>query len=1275
MAASRDEVIRFIYEVTGNKDLADTAATMLKVGTAGGEASAEVEAFAAKLSEAAAQSKLLGQALNQKAALGDLNTQYAQAVEGLTQLNAQFDRSDTSSRKVTAAFAAAEAKVGALATQLNLQQVALVKTEGALEKAGIDTTNLAGANAKLRTEANAAAVGLGKIGTSATSAGTGAGALSGILTRIGASLQTTRVNIDGFVSGLLRITGIAGGVGAALGALNLGRFFGGAVTSAKDFESELSQVKAVSGATADELKLMRQAAEDASKTTKFSAAEAAGALGELARASGDASAAIAELPATLNLAQAAGLGAADAATILTTAITQFGLSAADATRVSDLFAREANATNDTVEGLGNSLSYVAPLAKQLGLSIEQTTATLGALAEQGFRGERAGTALRNVFSQLLDPTSNFRNALNGLGIEGNDFSSIIVKLGAAGDKGKQALLSLDSEARPAISALVSTGGAGIRRLTEDFKNAAGEAQRTATVMGENFSGASSRLANAFDTLRRALVDPILDPLAKQFDNAAAKVRAFAETSDFDRIKNAVKDFALGATDAIVGFVSSINFTTVSKSLEDFATNAKTFFASVKESGQSTFSALGTAANSISLVFNGIKTAVLLAGAGLTQGLILLQKGLLQTAEGIAFLRGQGDLLKPKFDEIRAEIAGLTAVQDEFNRRAASGADATGKAWDGLTDSVKTSKPALDAAAATQKTIADQLHLTTEQAVRLAQGYLDLPPALQKIAEPGLRAAGVFAKLAEATPKAAAGAASAADALKKAQAAAAGAYNDVSRFAGAGDSTSAAYLKAKAALDQANAAVAALTGTSQQATAASTALAAAQARLGQTHEQLGATAKTAAGDLDVIYQSFLAGTSSIEDVRSAFERYAADLRASVANSDAWQQQVVEDALAVKQSILGLTGTKPQDIQLPTGNFQGFRQEIDAGSQANEKYTQSTEQRSAAIEASSAATEGARGAMASFSYELKGVGEAGVKAFTDIQNAALKFLIEDTGGAGLQLYIEAINSGTEKLNAAIAQQQEAAAALIAQASNTTDEQLAAMAATAGGAEALAAQLRGVNNQFSLIDGQTLSAVQSATSSLASRLDALKQKTEDALQSFLEYSSSVQDELDRQNGNLKSVEQRRFEEDLARLKAQAVASGTLNSQAYNEAVAAANKLHQLKLKQIEEEASAKKKSDDEASARAAESAAKQKADDEESARRLAAAPPSATPPPAPVAVPTGPTTSQHEISIKLGGIEVGSLKGLSSSQLEEFSRQLLPVIIQQIKTAARATGAFGR
>src|SRR5690606_12594939 len=88
---------------------------------------------------------------------------------------------------------------------------------------------------------------------------------------VGKGFDSARRGLNAFASGLLRITGIAGGVSAVLATFNVGRFFGRATESATSFEAALSQVRAVSGATADELLQMRDAAENASETTKFTA--------------------------------------------------------------------------------------------------------------------------------------------------------------------------------------------------------------------------------------------------------------------------------------------------------------------------------------------------------------------------------------------------------------------------------------------------------------------------------------------------------------------------------------------------------------------------------------------------------------------------------------------------------------------------------------------------------------------------------------------------------------------------------------------------------------------------------------------------------------------------------------------------------------------------------------------------------------------------------------------------------------------------------------------
>lgn len=687
MAGSRDEIIRYVYEVTGSKELREVARQLTATGDVSEELESSIREMAdefARLDQAAKAARSIG---GLKAELQETGDKLFLARRALADLNAQFSASDKSSRQVARAFAAAEKSVSDLAREEQRLELALLKANGAVTKAGGDINNLAASEAKLASRTKEVVSAARDFAVQADKASKSTANLEGSTNRLGSMFASAREGLNSFVGGLLRITGIAGAVSAALGAISGARVFGGAIRSAKEFEAALSDIRAVTGATADEMEQMRAASEAASQATAFSAHEAAGALGELARASGSAQAAIAQLPATLNLAQAAGIGASEAANILTTTITQFGLAATDAARVADLFAREANSTQDTVSGLGLAMSYVAPLARQLGMSLEDATATLGALAEQGFRGERAGTALRNVFSALQDPTSKFREALNSLGISGNDFSAILEQLAARGEEGKTALLSLDAAARPAIMSLVNTGGAGLRKLREDLRQAGGEAARTAEVMGQNFAGASSRFGNALDALRRALVQPILEPLAREFDAAANRVRAFIETADFQALAATIRDFAVSAAQALREFVASIDFKSVMESLRGYIDTVGEWFTSLKDNSSKAISALSAAGNTLSTVWNGLQTAILTVAAGITIALSGIIKGVERAVRALALMQGGNLELTIIANRLKEEIGGLDAVATEFWNRAKTNAAETGQAFNGLVEDV------------------------------------------------------------------------------------------------------------------------------------------------------------------------------------------------------------------------------------------------------------------------------------------------------------------------------------------------------------------------------------------------------------------------------------------------------------------------------------------------------------------------------------------------------------------------------------------------------------
>ncbi|MBK8066673.1 MAG: phage tail tape measure protein [Rhodanobacteraceae bacterium] len=226
--------------------------------------------------------------------------------------------------------------------------------------------------------------------------------------------------------------------GKTFGALKgVANFFVDQAKQAGTFEEAMAAVEAVTGATGDEFKALEAAAVAASERTRFSSVQAADGLAELARTGYSATEAMQVLNPALAIAQGQQLSVAQASEYLTTTMTQFGLGAGDAARVADVLAATADSSKTSVQQLGNALSYVAPLANQAGLSIEETSAIIGALADQGFRGERAGTALRNVFSSLSDPSSKFSQALRDAGIESRDFTTVVEQLAAGGDIGTQ----------------------------------------------------------------------------------------------------------------------------------------------------------------------------------------------------------------------------------------------------------------------------------------------------------------------------------------------------------------------------------------------------------------------------------------------------------------------------------------------------------------------------------------------------------------------------------------------------------------------------------------------------------------------------------------------------------------------------------------------------------------------------------------------------------------------------------------------------------------------
>ena len=179
------------------------------------------------------------------------------------------------------------------------------------------------------------------------------------------------------------------------------KVLGAALKEFMKFEAGMAEVKSILTDVSDsDFARLEDSAKKLGATTAFTAEEASSGMANLARAGFDTNEILAATPAVLNLASATGMELAEAANIAAVAVRGFGLEAAETAHVADVLALAASKTNTTVQEMGDAMSYVAPVAHQLGFSIEETTAMLGKLADSGIKGSKGGTALRTMMLKL-----------------------------------------------------------------------------------------------------------------------------------------------------------------------------------------------------------------------------------------------------------------------------------------------------------------------------------------------------------------------------------------------------------------------------------------------------------------------------------------------------------------------------------------------------------------------------------------------------------------------------------------------------------------------------------------------------------------------------------------------------------------------------------------------------------------------------------------------------------------------------------------------------------
>ena len=311
--------------------------------------------------------------------------------------------------------------------------------------------------------------------------------LSGSLKGVGASANLATGGIKAMTMALL-----SSGVGVfvvGLGALVAG--IGGLISKSAQYEKALSGLKAVTGATTEDIAKMSQQAKDLGSSTAFTASQVVSLQTELAKLGFKTDDIQNSTASILDLAAALEVDLGEAAEFAGSLVRSFGLTTLDTQRIVDVMALSTSSSALNFESLRESLKLVAPVAKAVNVPVEKTTALLAVLADRGLKGSIAGTGLAKTFIMLSKQGMTLEQGLDKLKASGGDLNTAIDMVGVVAAK----------------TFLTLAGGQGdIAGLEESFNNASGAAKTLADERLNNLSGKITILKSAWEGFVLGLED-------------------------------------------------------------------------------------------------------------------------------------------------------------------------------------------------------------------------------------------------------------------------------------------------------------------------------------------------------------------------------------------------------------------------------------------------------------------------------------------------------------------------------------------------------------------------------------------------------------------------------------------------------------------------------------------------------------------------------------------------------------------------------------------------
>jgi len=402
----------------------------------------------------------------------------------------------------------------------------------------------------------------------------------------GESLKSVADKVSSAGTKLLTVTGTVTALGTA------------AVKTASDFDSAMSQVAAVSGATGDDFDALREKAREMGAKTKFSASEAAEAMNYMAMAGWKTSDMLDGIEGIMNLAAASGEDLATTSDIVTDALTAFGLTAKDSGHFADILAAASSNANTNVSMMGETFKYCAPIAGALGFSAEDTAEAIGLMANAGIKSSQAGTALRTIMNNLAgevkicgDNIGEVTIATTNADGSMRDLSDILADCRTAfsGLSESEAAAAAESlvgtNAMSGFLALMQAAPSDIEKLNTAIANCDGTSEQMAETMQDNLEGQLTILKSQLEELAISFGDmlmPVIREIVGWIQGLVDKLNGMDEGTRKVILTVALLAAALGPVLIAVGKVMSAVGTimTVVPKLAGVINTVKTAFAAL-----------------------------------------------------------------------------------------------------------------------------------------------------------------------------------------------------------------------------------------------------------------------------------------------------------------------------------------------------------------------------------------------------------------------------------------------------------------------------------------------------------------------------------------------------------------------------------------------------------------------------------------------------------------------------------------------------------------------